>query len=287
MIITKLKGGLGNQLFQYALGRRLAYFNNTDLKLDIYEFKNNNIRTYRLGHFNIQENFASDEEINKLKRPSNKLVAIRRKLMPYYKRPFILERFFHFDPNVLGAPNNIYLEGYWQSEKYFKDIEETIHHDFTLKHDLDPINKEIAYNITSSESASLHIRRGDYVSAMKINQIYGTCSLDYYHTAAKKLKGIIPEIHLFVFSDDPEWARENLKLEVPITFIDHNGQDKDYMDLILMSLCHHHIIANSSFSWWGAWLCQNRDKIVFAPANWFKSAEKDTRDLIPDSWHKI
>lgn len=287
MIVTRLNGGLGNQLFQYAIARRLAYVNNTPLKLDVSELKNNNLRIYSLSHFNIIENFASQEEIDRLKRPGNKLSVIKRRIMPYYKRPFIVERFFHFDPNVLAAPGDVYLEGYWQSEKYFKDIKEIIHREFTLKHDLDHINKETALNIESSESASVHIRRGDYISDSKTNQVHGTCSLEYYHKAVKELKGIVPDIHLFVFSDDPLWVKKNLNVDVPVTFLDQNGPGKDYADLALMSLCHHHIIANSSFSWWGAWLCQKRDKIVFAPAKWFNSIEKDTRDLIPDSWHKL
>jgi hypothetical protein len=292
MIITHIIGGLGNQLFQYALARRIAYFNNCKIKLDLSGFENYNLRVYHLNHFNIIENTASSDEIASLKRTQGKKLPILplsliNKIQPYYKHSLIKESHFHYDPNMLKVSCNAYLEGYWQSEKYFKDIENIIRKEFTLKHGPDSHNKVMAQEIMNGESISIHIRRGDYVSNATINQLHGACSLDYYHLAIKKIKTAVSKPHFFVFSDDTIWARENLKTEDPITVVSHNGPDKDYEDLRLMTLCKHHIIANSSFSWWGAWLCANKEKIVIAPNKWFNTNEHDTRDLIPDSWIKI
>lgn len=293
MIITQLIGGLGNQLFQYAVARRIAHFKNCQIKLDLSGFRNYNLRTYRLSYFNIIENIASPDEIASLKGSQGKNLPILalgliNKIQPYYKRSYIKECHFHFDPNMMKAPCNAYLEGYWQSEKYFKDIENIIRSEFTLKHEPDAINKEIYHIIGNSNSVSIHVRRGDYISNPITNQVHGVCPLDYYYRAIDKINELVKEPpHFFVFSDDPNWAGENLKTEDPVMVVSHNSLDKDYEDLRLMSLCKHHIIANSSFSWWGAWLCTNKEKIVIAPNKWFNTNEHDTRDLIPDSWIKI
>jgi hypothetical protein len=293
MIITQLIGGLGNQLFQYAIARRIAHFKNCTIKLDLSGFHNYNLRTYCLNHFNIVENIASLEEIASLKRTQRKNLVILtlgffNKIRPYYKQSFIKERHFHFDPNMMKVSCNAYLEGYWQSEKYFKDIENIIRSEFILKHEPDAINKEISHIIGNSNSVSIHVRRGDYISNPVTNQVHGVCPLDYYYRAIDKINELIKEPpHFFVFSDDPDWARENLKIEDPVMVVSHNGLDKDYEDLRLMSLCKHHVIANSSFSWWGAWLCTNKEKIIIAPNKWFNANENDTHDLIPDSWIKI
>ena len=285
-------GGLGNQLFQYAMSRRIAYFEDSPIKLDPSEFQDYNLRKYRLSYFNIIENIASPDEIASLKKSRNKKMTLLAlglidKIQPYYWRSFIKERHFHFDPNMLKVSGNAYLEGYWQSEKYFKDIENIIRSEFTLKHNPDPLNKEIAQKIMDSDSVSIHIRRGDYVLNAAINQFHGTCSLDYYYQAIDKIKTVVHHPHFFVFSDEPKWVQESLKIEDPVTFIAHNGPDKDYQDLWLMSLCRHHIIANSTFSWWGAWLCTNKDKKIFAPERWFNSSKHNTDDLIPEAWNRI
>ena len=283
MIIVKLIGGLGNQMFQYAIGRHLAYKNQTKLKLDISGFKTCKLRKYELRCFNIVEEFANDIEI--------KIFNLKRRFNIFFKNKNILctEKVkCKFDSEVLKYKGNIYLVGYWQSEKYFKDIEAIIRREFTVKTPQTGKNKEIARQISSCKSpVSLHIRRGDFISDSHASQVHGTCNLDYYYRCVKRLTHMVKNPHFLIFSDDPEWARDNLNLSYPTTLVEHNKIDKDYEDLRLMSLCKHHIIANSTFSWWGAWLNKNPDKIVIVPKRWFTGDSIDTRDLIPEGWIRI
>lgn len=287
MIITKLIGGLGNQLFQYAAGRRLAYINNTNLKLDLSWYKNVDggkatSRAYGLGEFNIiAENFASLEEIGRFKK--NKIYTILEKLNLYHRDSFTKERQFNLNPEVLNLSDNNYIQGHWQSEKYFKDIEDIIRKEFTLKKSV--IN-EYGKLIDETNSVSIHIRRGDYVTDKKTRDFYETCTLNYYHTAIKKIIDNVISPHFFIFSDDMGWVKDNLIVGYPLIFVS-NSQSKDYEELALTSRCKHNIIANSSFSWWGAWLNNNPNKIIIAPQKWFKNPSINTEDLIPESWIKI
>jgi len=290
VVIVSLKGGLGNQMFQYAAGRAVACRNQTQLKLDVSALERDAARSYRLHHFNIVESFASRDEVARFtKRDLWHRVSrrVERYLLPAYKRAVIAERSFRFDPDIMRVRGRVRLVGYWQSEKYFKDIEQAIRQDFTFRGTPDSENQELARMIANTNSVSLHVRRGDYVSNPRFIRLYCACPLEYYRTAAAEVANRVNDPHLFVFSDDMDWARAKLRLEHPTTFVAHNGAHKDYEDLRLMSLCRHHIIANSSFSWWGAWLCTHPEKIVMAPKRWFKEPSGDTRDLIPDSWHRI
>jgi len=272
MIIVQLVGGLGNQLFQYATARRLAHVHNTVLKLDISPFEKYTLHAYHLNNLNIIENITAVNDIEQI--TGNKGQVIR-------------EKTFNFDPEILHLSDNVYLQGYWQSEKYFADIKHIINEEFTVKHALDSRNKEITDSINNCSSISLHIRRGDYINNPHTNSVHGTCRLEYYQRCFAKMVEAVPEPHFFVFSDDPEWAVENLKLDYPMTLIDHNGPERDYEDLRLMSMCKHNITANSTFSWWGAWLNPNPDKLVFAPERWFQNEKIDTSDLIPANWQKV
>lgn len=295
MIITKLIGGLGNQMFQYATGRRAAYINKAELKLDISWFKNSEGAIKRdclINTFNIKGVFATEEEINKLKSEDQGLFTLlyRRFLRftkPYHKQSYILQRFFHFDPNILYVQDNTYLQGHWVSEKYFKDIENIIRKEFTFKDKPDATNKKMINKINNCNSVSIHIRRGDYIFDKKTNKRFGVCDIRYYFKAVYLIAKEIKDPHFFIFSDDPLWAKQNLHLKFPCVYVDHNTGKKAYEDMRLMSYCQHNIIANSSFSWWGAWLNQNRNKIVIAPKKWFRDKSINTKDLIPQSWVKI
>ena len=287
MVIVKLIGGLGNQLFQYALGRAISHAHATTLKLDIGEFRTYTLRKYALGNFNILENFATAEDIDCVRRLKCSQDEHTHSDLPYYKRPFVKEQTFKFDPHILETGPNTYLEGYWQSVKYFTHIETVIRREFTVTHGMDAKNKEIAEQIVRVPSVSVHIRRGDYVSNRMTNQVHGTCPIEYYVRASTLIARMVNTPRFFVFSDDTEWVMHHLKLNSPITIIGHNGQDKDYEDLRLMSLCKHHIIANSSFSWWGVWLNNRPDKIVIAPQKWFNDPALCTDDLIPEGWIRL
>lgn len=288
MIITRLNGGLGNQMFQYAIGRKLSLLNKTVLKLDISDFKKQNLRNYGLKHFNIIENIATPKEISKTKTPygfiSKTISALNKKILRKFN--------IGFDPRVLNKKDNTYLDGFWQSEKYFEDISDIIRQDFRLSRKMSH-SAEIAYEkIKKTEiSVSVHIRRGDYVHNKKTGNYHGTCSLEYYKMATEKLskklgKNVTGKIHLFIFSDDIYWVRKNLSFPYRTTFVS-NPSIPDYEELILMSKCKHHIIANSSFSWWGAWLNPDPQKIVIAPAKWFNTKPNTYKDIVPNSWIKI
>jgi hypothetical protein len=294
MIITQLNGGLGNQMFQYAAGRSLAAHHNTELKLDISQFsrvKENTPRQYYLSSFRIKETFTSREDLHRVRTSSSRLnnlytgvyCALTGKPPVQYKK----EPHFHFDPGFLTLPDNVYLDGYWQSEKYFQSIENVIKSEFTLKEDPDPPNTLMSEKILGSNAVSIHIRRGDYVTNPVTFVYHGVCTLEYYHRAINCITQKISDPHFYIFSDDPLWVKQNLEVNYPHTYVTHNQDLKDYMDLWLMSLCQHHIIANSSFSWWGAWLCSNPGKIVIAPKRWFSKPDINTQDLIPESWNKL
>lgn len=287
MVITKINGGLGNQMFMYAAGRRLAHVLGVELKMDISEFANYPLRTYGLRAFNIHENIATPQEIAALtgkkqwivKRAFRRLLHRLQELLPTH----IKEKHFHFNPEILGLPDNVYLDGYWQSQKYFIDIENIIRREFTVKTPQTGQNERLAEMISSRESVSIHIRRGDFILNPEVNKVHGICDLGYYSRSVKQLTKKIKNPHFFIFSDDFGCVNNKLKLSFPTIFVDHNGQDKDYEDMRLMSQCKYHIIANSSFSWWGAWLSQSVDKVVFAPKHWFRE-NFNTIDLCPPEW---
>lgn len=286
LIIARLSGGLGNQMFQYACARRLAHVTGGVLKLDVTSFgkiKEANTRQYELGALNIIKDFAAQEEIERLKKNAKGFLGF----FGMGDKTYVRERHYWFDPGIPNLRGSVYLEGYWQSEKYFKDIEDVIRKDFTFKTEPDGINGKIADVIRNTESVSIHIRRGDYVTNPKVNSDFGVCPPEYYEVAMEKIAEKVKDPHFFVFSDDIAWAKENLKITHPADFMDHNGPDRACEDMRLMSLCRRHVIANSSFSWWGAWLCRNPEKIVIAPEKWFNKKELDTRDLIPEKWIRV
>jgi hypothetical protein len=293
MIIVKLMGGLGNQMFQYAAGRRLAHVHKTELKLDVSWFSEiaaiDTKRKYELAPFNLSARFASSEEIAKCKGPEllRRIAWLFPTALPFFGKRHVYEKYFHFDPAVLTLSDNVYLEGYWQCPRYFEDIEDIIRNEFTVTPPPDATNRAMAEEIARSESVSVHVRRGDYVSNPSTNEYHGVCSLEYYQAAVKSILNCVSKPHFFIFSDDPVWAKKNLSVITPHTVIDRNGPDKAYEDMRLMSLCKHHIIANSSFSWWGAWLSKNPEKIVIAPKHWFKDPKIDARDLVPETWKRI
>jgi hypothetical protein len=302
MVIVKIIGGLGNQLFQYAAARRLAHLHQTSLRLDITPFKHyRNIgpseyykfRAYGLKPFRIQEAFATPEEIEKvIKGTSKKGLArivsrLNQKLNPYYRWPIFSETHLKpFDPSILKTPKDVYLDGYWQSEKYFAEIRDVIQREFTIKFEQNSQSLEIAERIANTQSVSIHVRRGDYVLDPETNRFHVIYDLAYYKQCVSLISEKVTTPHFFVFSDDPSWGTDHLRLDYPTTFVVHNDATRDYEDLRLMSMCKHNIIANSTFSWWAAWLNTNPYKIVLAPREWFK-VNYDTRDLLPDNWIKV
>lgn len=285
MIIVNILGGIGNQMFQYALYRRLSLTNN-DLFINKKDFEEYNLHNgYQLEDiFNVSPRCAGYEQIYKLKRePSLKGKLIKKFLGE--KKTYIEIEELTFDNNILNQ-QNAYLFGYWQSEKYFKDIEKVIREDFKFKNELGEENLKIVEEMKKVNSVSIHIRRGDYLKP-EINKLYGgICEINYYKRAITHIENNVSNPYYFVFSNDIEWCKENLQLE-RVNFIDCNNGRDSYKDMQLMSKCKHNIIANSSFSWWGAWLNENKDKLVISPSRWINGIKSDIDDIIPATWIKL
>lgn len=292
MIIVKIWGGLGNQMFQYAMGLALSLRSGSDLRLDISHFDksslNETARPFKLELFpGIVPLYASAEDI-KLCLPtieSPVLRAIYKKantLFPKLNRHYQLESQGKW-PAIKGQAT--YFEGYWQSEKHFKDYRDKILDcfDLTYAEGTEDLNK-FKEEINEVESVSIHVRRGDYVTNTKANAYHGVCSVEYYQDSIKRIANQFrqKDLKFFVFSDDIEWCQENLHIDFTHQYM---TTKRDYHDLYLMSSCKHNIIANSSFSWWGAWLNRNVDKMVIAPKKWF--VNHDSEDRLPQSWVKL
>jgi len=303
MVIVNINGGLGNQMFQYAVGRNLAKRLNTQLKFDYSinltrtDFDPKDIPSM-FDIFNCVGEMASLEEIGKFNVPINKSFITKAifRIINKYRNviganyTFIKESCYNYNNDILNLSDNCYLYGYWQSEKYFKDIEDILRIDFKIAKPLNGINLKIAEEIINTESVGIHLRGRDYITKEETKKAHFTCDFQYYERSIALIKTKLKNPVFFVFSDDPKWAKDFLKTDQQMTFVEGNSWNKtNYEDLRLMSLCRHNIIANSSFSWWGAWLNNNAEKIVIAPAKWFSEPERNnqTMDLIPASWIRI
>jgi Glycosyl transferase family 11 len=290
MVIVRLIGGLGNQMFQYSMGRALAIRKGTALLLDTTGFRN-----YSLHHgfelssvFSIEPRIASPRDVRSVLgwRSVGRVRALlaRRSLAAIRGKRLVVEPHLEYWPGITMVPDDCYLSGYWQSEKYFADASDIIRSDFKFRQSLNGLNLALSQEIGSCNSVSLHIRRGDYVSNPLTLATHGVCSIDYYARAVEYVARLYPNPFFFVFSDDPRWALENLKLDFPCRIVDHNQGAQSNIDMQLMSLCRHNITANSTFSWWAAWLNGNEGKIVVTPRSWFASTALRTSDLIPQTW---
>lgn len=285
MIIVNLKGGLGNQMFQYAFGRKLSIAKKFELKLDKTGYDRNRYRSYGLGIFKLQSDFATDNEIKNLKYPYD-LVS---KGWRWFKFKILRLQYIGWFPKMLDVKDKSYLDGFWQSYKYFDDIRDTLIKDFSLKIPLEETHLEIVEKISSVNSVSLSVRRTDYLLPANFKMM-GVCSENYYQKAIELIESKVENPNFFIFTDDVDWVKNNIKINHPVTYISELSKDKpltDYQELILASKCQHNIIANSSFSWWGAWLNTNPDKIVIAPDKWFNNDSIKIDDIIPPTWTKI
>ena len=287
MIISQLSGGLGNQLFQYAYGLSRAIELGEEFKIDLSFYLNYKWHTYSLEPFNISAKLANANEIDYIKCLDKKIFnKIKRKV---FNNNFhcINEENLLFNSKYLKINKSSYITGYWQCENYFNNYFPIIANEFEIKIPPCLKNQSLIDEINSEkESVSLHIRRGNYVNEENVSKIHGTVSMKYYESAINyiELNSVNPKF--YIFSDDINWAKENLKLSHRVIFVDINDDQTDYEDIRLMSLCKNNIIANSTFSWWGAYLNKNNDKIVIAPKQWFKDPIKnnEAKNIIPLSW---
>ncbi|MGZ8983217.1 MAG: alpha-1,2-fucosyltransferase [Methylotenera sp.] len=292
MIISNLIGGLGNQMFQYAAGRSISLKLGTTLRLDISGFSNYGLHQgFELQRiFNCKAEIANEIDVRRILGlqffPIIRRIFLRPSMTVFRGKKNVVEPHFHYWPGINYISDDCFLSGYWQSEKYFSDVATQIRNDFIFKLPMASENAELAKQINQVNAVSLHVRRGDYVNNPKNIAMYGLCSLEYYQAAIRHIAEQVERPHFFVFSDDIDWVQKNLKIDFPHQCVNHNHGAESYNDMRLMSLCKHHIIANSSFSWWGAWLNPSADKIVVTPKRWFAN-ETNTQDLIPLSWVKL
>lgn len=284
MIIVKVIGGLGNQMFQYAYARSLQE-SGVEVKLDVSAFDNYSLHTgFELDKYQITLPIATKTDVAKFSK-NNYLEKITKKLC--LNRRFVKEHSLLFNKKLVAPKDSKYIEGYFQNEKYFSHIREDLIREFKIKDDLSSYAQDIKSNISSvKKSVSLHVRRGDFINNKKTNKIHGSCNLGYYDKALSKLSEENDNFQCFVFSDDIEWVRNNIKGD-DFLYV-NQGKRSPQEDIYLMSLCSSNIIANSSYSWWGAWLNQNSG-LTFAPSCWFldKRLNKKARDIVPKQWLKI
>lgn len=290
-------GGLGNQMFQYAFARSLSIKNNTSLRLDLSFLLNRNqpkgftYRKYELNVFKIDTTIIQDSDLKPFNLESlNGMEKSYYKTLAFFNNPKkILESGFNYDKAYLDSSKFLYLDGYWQSEKYFKDYREQIVKDFSFAEDPNTYYSGLISEAKRAHSVAVHFRRGDYVGNQSTSEFHGACSLEYYAKAMNYLTTQLKkEVHFFMISDDINWVKEHFTPKNNFTFIENNMGDA-YEDMRLMSMCKHNIIANSSFSWWGAWLNLNPNKVVIAPKEWFAEPkmQSQTQDLIPSTWIKM
>ncbi|SDK81065.1 Glycosyl transferase family 11 [Pedobacter sp. ok626] len=284
MKIVKFLGGLGNQMFQYAFYLSLRKnFNN--VKADISNFKNYTLHQgFELNRiFNIDLDLASSFSIDLYNIHNRKWMYRKlRSILGLKKAYFIEAEEFQYRPQIYQNVAPTYYDGYWQNENYFSDIEGQLRKAFEFKKPLTGRNLELAKIITSTQSVSIHIRRGDYLN----HPVHGNiCNLDYYSEAKQIIDKEIDRPQYFIFSDDINWCIENLNIE-SAHYINWNTGNESYIDLQLMSLCKNQIIANSTFSWWGAWLNTNENKLVIAPKKWLNT-NPNSSEILLEQWIKI
>lgn len=274
MIVIELSGGLGNQMFQYALYKKFESLNK-DVVMETSFFRSGqDLREYELGIFPVKYREITDKEAADIRGygyQDSVFDKIRHKLKRKNYKTYI-DKIGPFQPEIFEM-DNVYLSGYWQNENYFKDIKETIRKDFSFSDELTKQNKDICERLGRENSISVHIRRGDYLTAEN-TRIHGNiCTDEYYTKAMNYIEERIENPRFYIFTDDLEWAREKYSGE-NITVVDGNRNASSYVDMFLMSKCKHNIVANSTFSWWGAWLNSNPNKLVLSPPKWLNNFEE-------------
>ena len=292
MVIVKLAGGLGNQMFQYAAGINLASQLNCECKFDLDWFKSHDVHNgFELDRvFNLNLSIATLND-------KQQTFGIYKPLIMLFGDRLYSRKLNFLRPNFLltedgfsnifyhkNIPNDLYMVGYWQSETYFPDVERKVRELSSFKY---PVNNSTKHwqNLIQQcpNSVSLHVRRGDYISDHKSAAAMGLCTLAYYKSAVKNIQNRIKEPYFFIFSDDSVWARETFDFLPEVYFVDGNDISDSCLDMYLMSLCSHHILANSSFSWWGAWLAKHNQQVVIAPNPWFNSSVQ-SNDICLREW---
>lgn len=289
MIVVQLKGGLGNQLFQYAAGLSLAHHHRTTVKVDISELNQQDadIGTYRafdLEQLRLPPQIASLKEIAVVK-PFG-FQRLFDKLRSAHKRREYSETDFCFDTHFFEAGNTVYLKGYRQSEKYFQPIADIIREGFQFREEVIASVVVFGATLPTYNSVAIHIRRGDY-NKPQVQDYHGVMDAAYYQQAIDMMEAHYSDARFYIFTDDAAWVQQTLHFQSPVQLVSGNISQTHFHDMYLISQCRHQVIANSTFSWWAAWLNNYQQKTVIAPRRWFNNAPHDTKDLLPTSWIKI
>lgn len=287
MVIVRLMGGLGNQMFQYAAGRRLARHSGVPLLLDLGWFSavpaNETPRSYGLDAFAIPEEVLATAAPEKQAAESSRIWRfLSRRLSSFGRLREVYEQGAGFDQTILSLRGNVRLIGFWQDERYFNDVAQLIRCEFLLRNQLPSSSSELAGVIATTDSVAVHVRRGDYLTNPSARAHHLCCGSEYYDKAMKHVATRVAEPKFFIFSDDTDWVREQMPRGYDIVVVENECADHPAEHLFLMSRCKHQIIANSSFSWWGGWLNENPRKLVVAPHQWFHGQEY--RKELPPEW---
>lgn len=306
MIVLRIQGGLGNQLFQYATGRALSlhlnkklFFNTSGLDKPVDGHLQ---RAFMLRHFEVKGNVATEALLTKVARPDFWKVLFSKKQI-YYKQLVFGEEpptsapykntELHVEPHTYRFYKHLFndnhsvliLDGYWQSFKFFEKYNDIIKKDLTFNFALNKENNQLLEKIQNTHSVSLHVRRSDYLNTVYGNQYFKQIPIDYYEKSLKLIEKKYDDISLYVFSDDIEWCKKNFMFNDKMVYV---FNDEPAIDMFLMSKCKHNIIVNSTFSWWAAWLNANKNKTIITPSEWYKNVpDSDMHDLLPASWIKL
>lgn len=294
MIIVRISGGLGNQLFQYAFAQALSELLDVKAKYDIKTrtpYAGYCNRNLNLESWGILLDVADDREILRFRRFKGTGTGARAerfiiKNLPFLTNSYYIQRDTFFEAQRDLFTDNCYYDGYWQSEKYFERISYRLRNDLVFKGVLSSDNKRLSDSIQNQKSVSIHVRRTDYINNRANRRIFATTTMEYYRSAIEYLSKRYDDLVYYVFADDMKWAMENLHGKEFI-FIDGNYQNPE-VDMYLMTLCKSNIIANSTFSWWGAWLNRNPQKSIIAPKQWFRGTMNNRiGEIIPKEWTLI
>lgn len=285
-------GGLGNQMFQYAIARRLAIDTGAEVRFDVSylgsEAPGLTPRKYGLDKFDVQGRIATSSEVQKVLGSGARRTFVKawNRLVPIPFKTAVYESGYAYEAQVLNARPTVYLSGYWQSPEYFEKAADTIRRDFQLKNGLTPSGLEWLRKIQAAPAVSIHVRRGDFLHSPLMIAFHGVTDADFYKTALRHVTSRAKVASVFVFTDEPDWVRDNLDIGRDFEVVAGAGDAADQEELSLMAACQHHIISNSSFGWWGAWLGRNSDKVMVAPKQWFAGA-KEEPEIFGPSWHRM
>lgn len=293
MVSIIIKGGLGNQLFQYATGRAHSLRTNSDLFVDLCQF-NSNLgpdvakRSLHLDAFEFPVDYIGKDRSHSFggnisRKISQSLASVDQSLATRLFKLYVGDQSLTFDPHIPDLPGNTTLDGYWQSERYFADFTEKLRREITVRNPMSGENRQWYDHITGTNSVSIHVRRGDYVS------VGWALPPTYYRNALNLINNERNATNLFFFSDDMDWVRSSREELVPrhsdydVHYVECNEGKTAHEDLRLMRACEHHVVANSTFSWWGAWLDKSETKRVVAPDYWVRDTVENL-DIVPDRW---